>query len=180
MKDDEADYATMARWLTDPRVLEYYEGRDNPYPIERVRRELSPRLLAEEGVTPCFFVLQGEPVGYTQYYVVREPERLEYELDGDADLTGMYGIDQFIGVPELWGTGIGTRGVSLLLRHLFENLGAREVILDPNVDNPRAIRCYEKCGFRKIKLLRAHEVHEGQTGDCWLMSVTRIQSGRDR
>jgi aminoglycoside 6'-N-acetyltransferase len=172
MHDDEADYGTMAGWLTDPRVLEYYEGRDNPFPIERIRREYSPRVLAEDSVTPCFFLLHGEPIGYTQIYALDEEGRISYELDGDVDLTGIYGIDQFIGLPELWGTGIGTRCVSLLLRYLFGQQQAREVILDPHVENPRAIRCYEKCGFRKIKLLRAHEVHEGQPGDCWLMSAT--------
>lgn len=33
----------------------------------------------------------------------------------------------------------------------------------------RAIRCYEACGFRKVKRLPAHELHEGQWKDCWLM-----------
>jgi aminoglycoside 6'-N-acetyltransferase len=171
MRDDEADYAVMARWLTDPQVLEYYEGRDNPFPVERVRREFSPGVLAREHVTPCLFLLNSEPIGFAQYYPIDEQGRLAYELDAD-DLTAMYGIDQFIGVPKLWNTGTGTRSVSLLLRYLFEQLRARQVILDPHVENPRAIRCYEKCGFRKVKLLRAHEVHEGDVGDCWLMSVT--------
>ena len=47
--------------------------------------------------------------------------------------------------------------------------GARAVILDPHDNNPRALRCYEACGFQKIKFLPAHELREGQWEDCWLM-----------
>lgn len=173
MRDDEDDYATMARWLTDPRVLEFYEGRDNPFPIERVRQEYSPRVMANDGVTPCLFELDGAPVGYAQFYPIDEDGRIEYDLDSSKDLNGMFGIDQFIGQPELWGTGLGTRGVRLLLRYLFDDLAASEVILDPHTSNLRAIRCYEKVGFRKVKMLPAHELHEGFTHDCWLMSITR-------
>jgi len=42
---------------------------------------------------------------------------------------------------------------------------ARKVVLDPHVTKPRAIRCYEKWGFRKVKLLPRHELHEGERRD---------------
>jgi aminoglycoside 6'-N-acetyltransferase len=77
MRDDETDYATMARWLTDPRVLEFYEGRDNPFPIERIRAEYSPRIMAEDEVTPCLFVLDEAPIGYAQFYPISELGRSE-------------------------------------------------------------------------------------------------------
>ena len=32
MQDDIGDYQLMAKWLTDKKVLEFYEGRDNPFP----------------------------------------------------------------------------------------------------------------------------------------------------
>ena len=31
------------------------------------------------------------------------------------------------------------------------------------------IRAYEKAGFRIIKSLPEHELHEGKMEDCWLM-----------
>ena len=172
MRDDETDYATMARWLTDSQVLEYYEGRDNACPIERVRTEYSPRLMAADGVVSCLLTHQSAPIGYLQFYPINEDRRVEYDLPPDASIDGLYGIDMFIGEPGLWNRGLGTRAVSLLLHHLFKVMGARKVILDPNIDNGRAIRCYEKCGFRKTKRLPHHEVHEGVLGDCWLMEVT--------
>ena len=53
---------------------------------------------------------------------------------------------------------------------------ASKVILDPHIGNVRAIRCYEKCGFRKVKLLSLHELHEGEYRDSWLMEATDTQN----
>lgn len=37
------------------------------------------------------------------------------------------------------------------------------IVLDPEVSNTRAVRCYEKCGFKKVK-----KVHNET---CWLMEL---------
>lgn len=165
MRDETADYEQMAKWLTDERVLEFYEGRDNPFPLERVMAEYSPRALAAESVTPCFIVYNRAPIGYMQYYVVGPNDY------GLAESESVYGIDMFIGEPDYWNRGIGTRAVSLLLDYLFDTLRATKVVLDTEAWNARAIRCYEKCGFHKIKLLPAHELHEGEYRDSWLMAI---------
>ena len=47
--------------------------------------------------------------------------------------------------------------------------GAQRVVIDPRVENLRAIRCYEKAGFRKARRLPRHERHEGRWCDAWLM-----------
>lgn len=157
MLDSAADYQAMAKWLTDPRVLEFYEGRDNAHPLERIKEQYSPRILRSERVVPCLLMLADAPIGYLQYY---------------SDVPGTFGIDQFIGEPGLWNQGIGTRAVSLLLKYLFRSENASKVITDPRVENLRAIRCYEKCGFRKVRVLPLHEFHEGAFRDSWLMEVT--------
>ena len=46
------------------------------------------------------------------------------------------------------------------------------IILDLYVDNLRAIRCYEKVGFKKIKFLPKYELHDGEMVDCYLMEYT--------
>lgn len=171
MEDTAADYNLLARWLTDPRVLEFYEGRDNPFPVEKVREKYAPRVLAVEGVVPCIMEYAGHAIGYLQFYLA---DPVEYQFEGRGRV---YALDLFIGVPEYWGRGAGTQFVRLLLCHLFERQGADWVILDPHVDNARAIRAYEKCGFRKIKLLAQHELHEGRYVDCWLMGIHWDQQG---
>ena len=49
----------------------------------------------------------------------------------------------------------------------------RNVVIDPRVENVRAVRCYEKAGFAKVKVLMEHEMHEGAKRDSWLMEVRR-------
>ena len=83
MRDEESDYAVLSGWLSDPRVLEFYEGRDSPQTLDDVRTGYSPRVMALEENTPCFLELDGVPIGYVQFYPAGEP--------------GVWGIDQFIG-----------------------------------------------------------------------------------
>ena len=49
----------------------------------------------------------------------------------------------------------------------------KRVIMDPQRTNSRAIRCYEKCGFKKVRILPKHEFHEGELRDCWLIEFNR-------
>jgi aminoglycoside 6'-N-acetyltransferase len=168
MRDDPKDYGLLARWLTDERVLEFYNGRDDPRPYERVLRRYRPRVRGQEPVRPCIIEREGRAIGFIQYYPVGHHK--DYDL---ANATGTYGADMFIGEPELWGQGIGARALAGLVAYIFQELDCRRVVLDPHVTNLRAIRSYEKAGFRKVKVLPRHELHEGARRDCWLMATDR-------
>lgn len=156
------DADIMLKWLTDPRVLEFYEGRDVHFTPETIREDFF-----DDELFRCIIEWEGKPAGYLQYYPVDAEGRAEYGFTGPE--TCLWAADQFLGEPSLWGKGLGRRFLRLLLRYLFEEEGAKAVLLDPHADNERAIRCYEACGFRKEKLLPAHELHEGTMRDCWLM-----------
>ncbi len=178
MRAEMPDYELMAQWLTDPRVLEFYEGRDNLFPLERIIAKYSPRALGADRVTPCFILYHAAPIGYMQFYPVTDAHKHEYGFAASDEVAGIYGIDQFIGEPDLWNRGLGTQAVSALLAYLLETVGASKVVLDPHTQNTRAIRCYEKCGFRKVKILPRHELHEGEYRDSWLMAIQRGQHDR--
>jgi aminoglycoside 6'-N-acetyltransferase len=165
MNDAAEDYALLSGWLSDPRVLEWYEGRDHPFSVEEVLEKYGPRAQAEEAVIPCFMLRGGKPVGYLQFYPA---DPVEYHFEGAGST---WAIDLFLAEPEIWGQGLGTRFVRLVLEHLFTHRGADWVLIDPHVRNHRAVRCYEKAGFRKVKVLPAHEVHEGHPVDSWLMAA---------
>ncbi|MFN6566597.1 GNAT family N-acetyltransferase [Dendronalium sp. ChiSLP03b] len=62
----------------------------------------------------------------------------------------------FIGESNYWNQGIGTKLLSAAVNYIFEILQAQKIVIDPHVDNTRAIRCYEKCSFVKVQLLPAH------------------------
>lgn len=52
--------------------------------------------------------------------------------------------------PNYWNKGIGTDAINVLLKYAFDELGLHKVYLRVFEFNKRAIRCYEKIGF-KIK-----------------------------
>ena len=158
----------MSGWLTDDRILEFYEGRDDPHDFAKVVEKFGPPARGEGSLVPCIMLHEGVPIGYIQYYSVAESERHEYEID---TIDGVYGVDLFIGKPALWNQGIGTRMLSMLVDYLFDELGALRIVIDPRVSNHRAVRSYEKCGFKRVKVLQNHELHEGEYRDCWLMTI---------
>jgi aminoglycoside 6'-N-acetyltransferase len=173
MQDEIHDYKLMAKWLTDEQVLKFYEGRDNPFDLERIIETYKPMSRGDDPVVPCLFYYQNISIGYLQYCALNDlsqAHRQLYHLDQTDDV---YGIDLFIGETDYWNKGIGTKILSAVISYLFEQRQAHKIVIDPHVDNPRAIRCYEKCGFVKVKLLPAHELHEGEYSDCWLMAIDR-------
>lgn len=173
MRDDDRDHAQLASWLSDPRVLEWYEGRDRPFDLDRVREMYSPLALADEGVWPCIVLESNAPIGYLQFFPIA-PFAREYEIGPDVDCSRMWAVDLFIGDPERWGRGVGTMALSMLVAHLFVARRAERVFVDPRVGNDRAIRSFEKVGFRRRKVLAGHELHEGRTWDCWLMELDAL------
>lgn len=53
-----------------------------------------------------------------------------------------------IGEKKYWGTGAGTEAVKLLVKFGFENLNLNRIWLKVIKDNHRAIKSYEKVGFK--------------------------------
>ncbi|WP_336761241.1 GNAT family N-acetyltransferase [Paenibacillus sp. USHLN196] len=161
----------LVKWLSDPEVLQYYEGRDRPHDLDMVREHFYNQ---DDDATRCIVEYGGNPIGYIQFYELEDQERSEYGY-GDTDEI-IYGTDQFIGEIDYWNKGIGTQLMQSMLAYLINQQQASKVVMDPQAWNHRAISCYEKCGFQKIKLLEKHEQHEGQMRDCWLMEYTSSSS----
>jgi aminoglycoside 6'-N-acetyltransferase len=72
------------------------------------------------------------------------------------------GIDIFV-TSSQQNRGVGTEAVSLLARFLCEQRGHHRLTIDPAAANQRAIRCYEKVGFRPVGVMRRYE--RGPDGD---------------
>jgi aminoglycoside 6'-N-acetyltransferase len=171
MRDDPADYERMSRWLNDEVVKGFWHGATESFPMRRILEKYGPRVRGEAPATPCFLCVDDDPIGYLQFYRTDDwPEwRDVIGLEASAD---RWALDVVIGEPERWNQGLGTRAVKSLLRYLFEERGAVEVVLTPLADNSRAIRSYEKAGFRKERLVPKGEFHDGTWRDAWLMSAS--------
>lgn len=81
-----------------------------------------------------------------------------------------YGI--FIGEPDARGRGIGTAAAKLMLRYCFGEEKLHRVYLRALAGNERAIRSYEKAGFRKEGCLRDDVRIEGKYFDIiWMAAI---------
>ena len=81
------------------------------------------------------------------------------------------GIDIFLS-SQFQGRGIGPDAVRTVARYLIEVRGHHRLTIDPAADNARAIRTYEKVGFKPVGVMRQYE--RGQDGtfhDSLLMDM---------
>lgn len=170
------DLPILLKWLTDDRVLEFYGGRDQNLTEFDILREYyeEDNEIATRLIVECNEI----PIGYVQVYDMIDEYYDSYQYDKKEEI--VYCMDQFIGEPDYWDKGIGTRFMKMILEYLVTEKNARAVILDPHQNNPRAVRMYEKAGFKIIKELPKHELREGVMEDCYLMEYRYDDNKRKR
>jgi RimJ/RimL family protein N-acetyltransferase len=78
-----------------------------------------------------------------------------------------------IGEREFWGKGYGTDMMKLCLQYVFTELCVERVSLGLHEYNPRALRSYEKCGFRLEGRTRKDIMREGRRTDTLWMGILR-------
>lgn len=156
------DLAIMTNWLNTKEVLGFFGNPAAPQSAKQVHEKYGPRIDGDIAVAPYFVETKGEPIAFMQCYKLSEKDYKNYGYSIEETI---YGIDQFIGEPSWWRSGYGTRMVTKFLAILFDEKQADAVVVDPEFTNLRAIRCYEKCGFQKIK-----KIEDGQK---WLMEISR-------
>lgn len=133
----EADLPMLAAWLAEPHLAEWW-GDD----AEASVAEIAEAIDSIE-TEPLIVELDGRPIAYLQSY---DPHLEDGHPYRDQPF-GTLGMDISIGPPDLVGKGHGTAIVRQFVDMLFEE-GAPRVVIDPHPDNARAIRAYEKAGFR--------------------------------
>lgn len=105
-------------------------------------------------------------------------------LDGDRMIgdIGLDGIDYpngnswvgiGIGEREYWGKGYGADAMRLMLRYAFMEMNLQRVSLSVFEYNPRAIRSYEKVGFKHEGRSRQMIRRDGQWYDILFMGILR-------
>jgi RimJ/RimL family protein N-acetyltransferase len=91
----------------------------------------------EPGDGRGFMILhQEEPIGfisYTSFHLKPHKSELDIWLNSEANC----------------GRGFGTEAIIMLGDYLGKILGINELIMRPSVKNARAIKSYEKAGFKK-------------------------------
>ena len=78
-----------------------------------------------------------------------------------------------IGDRQFWGKGYGTDMMKLCLQYAFTELNVQRVSLGLHEYNPRALRSYEKAGFRLEGRTRQDLMREGKRYDTLWMGILR-------
>jgi len=160
---DERRHAALLRdWLTRPHVVRWWGN-----PQRSIDHVMQCRPDAHAVVAS-----DGSAVGYLCWQVPPPDELAEAGLEDLPEQ--LVDIDIFIGEPGLLGLGIGTRALELLLARLRQESSFAYAGVGPSLSNPRAIRAYEKAGFRPFR-----EFDDAEWGRCRYM-VRALRSLRSR
>jgi RimJ/RimL family protein N-acetyltransferase len=101
-------------------------------------------------------------------------------LDGDIHAHGEAFVGIGIGERDFWSKGYGTDAMQVILRYAFCELNLRRVALTTFGYNPRAVRSYEKAGFKHEGRAREFLWREGRRWDLIFMGILREEwSARD-
>ena len=114
--------------------------------------------------TCALIKLDGAPVGYLCW---QRPTQDEIETAGLADLPSeLVDIDVLIGEQEFIDQGVGSRALGLLLERLRGDPVVSIAGIGTSDSNKRAIRAFEKTGFRRFR-----EFQDMEFGSCVYMIV---------
>jgi RimJ/RimL family protein N-acetyltransferase len=162
------DLPHVRRWYRDPELGRLTRYSLRPMTIEEVDRFFHSRLMSPEQVGYAIVVGDtGRLIGSTTF----------------SNLDPHNGTAQFhisIGASDAWGEGYGTEATELMLWLAFERIGLHRVALSVFDFNTRAIRSYEKAGFRLEGRHREAIVRDGGRWDELTMGILAAewQAGR--
>src|SRR5262249_43562402 len=111
--------------------------------------------------------------------------RRDDRVIGNTALHGIHSRNQhagfgiMIGDKDEWGKGYGTDATKLIVRSGFDTLNLHRIWLHVYEDNERAIRSYEKVGFRREGVLRDHAFRNGRYGNVITMGILREEMAKE-
>ena len=136
------DLPLVKEWLEAPHVAQWWGDADEQFAL--VSGDLEHPAMNQFIVTH-----DGRPFAYVQGY---DPGAWPVAALGPQP-AGTRGIDQFIGEADMRGHGHGSAFIRCFIDCLLAR-GAPRVNTDPDPDNKRAIRAYEKAGFHAERVMQ--------------------------
>lgn len=133
------DARPLLRHLTSPEIARWWPGYDS-------RRVWDELIVGDEEATMLVVehAADGEVAGLIQFAEQDDPDYRHASLD------------LFLG-PDFQGRGLGEEAIRAVVEFLFDERGHHRLTIDPAADNQRALRTYEKVGFRRVGTLREYE-----------------------
>jgi len=99
---------------------------------------------SDEGESHFLIEHNGKTIGIVQAYEEGDPMYRHASID--------------IALRSDWqGKGLGPDAIRTLARYLIEQRGHHRLTIDPAAHNTRAIKAYERVGFKRVGLMRQYE-----------------------
>lgn len=156
---NESDFADMVRWMNGPEVLQFVGAEAGQVTLEVEQQRYAEALQPDYKHWRRSIEIEGRHVGRVS---------LSFDRTGKSGDLGVC-----IGEQCYWGKGYGTAVMAEVLRIGFAELGLNRISLWVFARNLRAIRCYEKCGFRHEGLHRQSWQKAGKWIDVISMAILR-------
>jgi aminoglycoside 6'-N-acetyltransferase len=155
-----SDWDVIRRWLARPEIQDWWG------PLSQTEAEVNIALHSEQAICRII-VIDGLPIGYAQAV-----DAAIWGADLPQDLEpGTWDLDLFIASEEQRGKGAGQRALSLLKDEVFSTTLAVAVCVFPSIKNERAVRAYEKAGFKWKSLW-----NDPGVGHSWFMVAERARA----
>jgi aminoglycoside 6'-N-acetyltransferase len=148
------DVESLLRILAEPSVARWF---GIPYTAD----DLHSKLAGAGGSVLLAIEVDGAVAGGIEVSEETDPEYRHA------------GIDLFL-AERCQGRGVGPEAIRLVAEYLFDVRGHHRLTIDPAASNHRAIRAYEKVGFRPVGVMRQYELGaDGRFHDGLLMDLLR-------
>lgn len=149
----------MRHWLEQPHWRAWWGE------VEEEIAHVADMIEGRDSTEPYLIIHNGAPIGYIQVWRLGDYQNAEWIATNPWLMEfapNTVGVDLSIGDASNLSRGRGSTALRAFALGLAEG-GHRDIIIDPNPENERAIRAYARAGFRAIPHL------EGKTPGVLLM-----------
>ena len=154
---NEEDVEIFTEWLNDFGITDYIGRSSNIVTLQEEKMFLE-KVDNNNRVFVIIDIETDEIIGTVGLHEINNINR-----------TATLGI--FIGNKEYWSKGYGTEAIQLILDFGFNYLNLNNIDLALMEFNERALKCYEKCGFKEIGRKRKCNFINGKYYDSILMDI---------
>jgi aminoglycoside 6'-N-acetyltransferase len=149
------DLELLRLWDEQPHVLASDPNDDWGWEVELGQNhDWREQLIAE---------VDGRPIGYLE---IIDPAREDCHYWGDVP-ANLRAIDIWIGDEADLGKGYGTTMMNMAIERCFADPAVTAILIDPLASNTKALRFYERLGFRFVEARRFGE------DDCLVYRLER-------
>lgn len=154
-------HGAYRKWLNDPEVNAYLETRFLLWTPELMEGYVTSM---EGNRNEFFFAIclkeERRHIGNIKLGPISWPHR-------NAD------VSLIVGEKEFWGKGVATEAIGLVVSFAFMELGLQKLRAGCYAANRASARAFEKNGFIREGLLRAHYWSRGRREDALILGLTR-------